>query len=61
MPELKDTSKALKRVALKTLCFLSILLIFLLGPLACEGFAEPVKITIAHTNNVSGHLFPCPT
>jgi hypothetical protein len=26
-----------------------------------EGIAETRTLTIIHTNNVTGHLFPCPT
>jgi hypothetical protein len=39
-----------------------VLLSGLLGLVAPEdASAEPREILIAHTNNVNGYLFPCPT
>jgi hypothetical protein len=37
-----------------------LLLTFLL-PLSPDGYTEELKVVILHTNNVTGHLFACPT
>jgi|Deesub1362A_J573_1020465.scaffolds.fasta_scaffold00026_85 2',3'-cyclic-nucleotide 2'-phosphodiesterase (5'-nucleotidase family) len=39
------------------------LLILFLGPLSLSSAKETsqIDITILHSNNLTGHLFPCPT
>jgi hypothetical protein len=48
-------------VMTKGAIMLVVMLLALLYPLTQEGIAETRTMTIIHTNNITGHLFPCPT
>jgi hypothetical protein len=45
----------------KGAALLAVLLLGILCPAGHEGIAKPLTMTVVHTNNVTGHLFPCPT
>jgi hypothetical protein len=45
----------------KGMILLLAVLLGILCPVAPEGLAKPLTITVLHTNNVTGHLFSCPT
>ena len=48
-------------IAAKGAILLAIVLLVALYPLAHEGIAKDLTITVIHANNVNGYLFPCPT
>jgi hypothetical protein len=45
----------------KGVILLALVLLGILYFVVHEGIAKPLTITVVHTNNVTGHLFPCPT
>jgi hypothetical protein len=49
------------KTMLKGIIVIFVLLSGILFPRWNEGIAKPLAVTIIHTNNVNGHLFPCPT
>ena len=45
----------------KGMILVAIVLLAVLYPVAQGGLAKDLTITIVHANNITGHLFPCPT
>ncbi len=48
-------------ILLKGAILLAVVLLGILYPAGNEGIAKPLTMTVVHTNNVTGHLFACPT
>lgn len=48
-------------ILLKGAILLAVVLLGILYPAGHEGIAKPLTMTVVHTNNVTGHLFACPT
>ena len=49
------------RIMIQGVALLVVLLLAMPLPARGEGDAKPVAVTVIHTSNVTGHLFPCPT
>ena len=45
----------------KGMILVAIVVLAVLYPVAPGGMAKDLTITIVHANNITGHLFPCPT
>ena len=54
-------SPSFVRIMIQGVTLLVVLLLAMPLPARGEGGAKSVAVTVIHTSNVTGHLFPCPT
>ena len=52
---------SLVRIISRGMALLAVVLLGILCPAGHEGIAKPLTMTIVHTNNITGHLFACPS
>lgn len=57
----KRMSTSPVKVMSKGAVLLAVVLLGILSPGGHTGIAKPLQMTMVHTNNVTGHLFACPT
>jgi hypothetical protein len=60
---MKDAQKNVSsfKMISRVMIFLTSFLLAALYPAAQGGMANNLTITIVHANNITGHLFACPT
>jgi hypothetical protein len=60
MKAAQRTLFSLKMVS-KGMILLAVVMLAALYPAVQRGMAKDLTMTIVHANNITGHLFPCPT
>ncbi len=57
----QDKIRAIRRHTRNLIMVSGVFLLSFLTCLLTDIYAETVQLTIIHSNNINGHLFPCPT
>ena len=57
----QDKIRAIRKYTRNLIMVSGAFLFSLLTCLIPDIYAENVQLTIIHSNNINGHLFPCPT
>jgi len=58
---IKDKVRAIRRHTRNFIMVSGVFLFSLFPCLLTDTYASTVQLTIVHSNNINGHLFPCPT
>jgi len=58
---IQDKLRKIRRHTRKFIMVSGVFLFSLFPCLLTEIYAETVQLTIIHSNNINGHLYPCPT
>jgi cell division protein FtsB len=59
--EIQDKIRAVRRHIRNIIMVSGVFLFFLQSYMLTDIYAETVQLTIIHSNNINGRLFPCPT
>ena len=59
--KIQDKIRTVRRHIRNIIMVSGVFLFFLQSYMLTDIYAETVQLTIVHSNNINGRLFPCPT